>query len=79
MVGVRRVQDEFEALGEQDQRAVTELLKACDMLPVLGLKLSREIGRENNLCLGESSRGGPFRSESCEKYSRCRLLYRGVW
>lgn len=44
-----RVQEEFAALGEADRQAVSELLSACDMIPVLETRLSRKIGRQNNL------------------------------
>ena len=46
---LKRVQDEFDALDERDQQAVGALLDACDMSEVLDLKLSRGIGRANNL------------------------------
>jgi glutathione S-transferase len=46
---LKRVQDEFESLGEGDQAQVRELLDACDMTALLEIKLTREIGRENNL------------------------------
>jgi glutathione S-transferase len=46
---LKRVQDEYQSLGEAAQRSVLELLKACDMEILLELKISRDIGRENNL------------------------------
>ena len=46
---LKRVQDEFEALDEKEQDDVAALLAACDMGEVLDLKLSRGIGRANNL------------------------------
>ena len=46
---LKRVQDEFEALAEPERSDVAELLDACDMTAVLDLKLTRGIGRENNL------------------------------
>ena len=46
---LRRVQDEFEALSESDARDVRAMLDACDMAEVLDLKLTRGIGRRNNL------------------------------
>jgi len=46
---LNRVQDEYERLSESDQTAVADLLSDCDMLELLDLKLSRDIGRENNL------------------------------
>ena len=46
---LKRLQDEFDALGESDQLDVVEMLSACDMNELLDLRLSREIGRYNNL------------------------------
>ena len=46
---LKRVQDEFEALAEPERSGVRELLDACDMAPVLDFKLTRGIGRANNL------------------------------
>ena len=46
---LRRVQDEFEALAEPQRSDVKALLDACDMTGVLDLKLTRDIGRANNL------------------------------
>ncbi len=46
---LKRVQDEFEALGEQDRQDIADLLTACDMSEVLDLKLTRDMGRANNL------------------------------
>ena len=46
---LKRVQDEYESLAEKDQQDVAGLLKACDMLDILDLKLTRDIGRKNNL------------------------------
>lgn len=46
---LKRVQDEFDALGEQDQNDVAALLSTCDMSEVLDFRLSRGIGRSNNL------------------------------
>ena len=46
---LKRVHDEFETLGKQDQSDVAALLAACDMSELLDLKLSRGIGRANNL------------------------------
>ena len=39
----------FDALDEADQLDVVEMLSACDMSEVLDLRLSRAIGRHNNL------------------------------
>ena len=44
-----RVQEEFEALAEPDRSEVHALLTACNMAEVLELKLTRAIGRKNNL------------------------------
>jgi len=46
---LKRVQDEFASLGDQDQKDVANMLTACDMSELLDIKISREIGRENNL------------------------------
>lgn len=46
---LKRVQDEFESLNKQQQNEVTSLLDACQMTDILKMKLSREIGRQNNL------------------------------
>ena len=46
---LKRVQDEYAQLSESDQTAVADLLSSCDMLDLLHLKLSRDIGRQNNL------------------------------
>ena len=46
---LKRVQDEFEALPEPERSDVRELLHACDMAAVLDYKLTRGIGRANNL------------------------------
>ena len=44
-----RVQEEFEALAEPDRSEVHALLTACNMAELLELKLTRAIGRKNNL------------------------------
>lgn len=46
---LKRVQDAFEAMSEADQVQVSGMLKACNMEELLELKISREIGRANNL------------------------------
>ncbi len=46
---LKRVQDEYEALDVAAKKDVAAMLSACDMSEVLELKLSREIGRHNNL------------------------------
>lgn len=46
---LKRVQDTVEALDAQDKDAVLSLLDDCGMREVLDLKLTRNIGRKNNL------------------------------
>lgn len=46
---LQRLFDHFDALIGPDQQAVTHLLKRCDMGDLLELRLSRRVGRENNL------------------------------
>ena len=46
---LKRVQDEYQSLGEAARRSVFELLQACGMEVLLQLKISRDIGRKNNL------------------------------
>jgi glutathione S-transferase len=46
---LKRVQDEFESLGQPDQKDVAEMMAACGMTELLDLELSRQIGRDNNL------------------------------
>jgi len=46
---LKRVQDEFASLNDQDQKDVAEMLSRCDMYTVLDTKLTREIGRKDNL------------------------------
>ena len=46
---LKRVQDEFEALAEPERRGAAELLEACGMRELLEAKLTRDIGRRNNL------------------------------
>ncbi len=46
---LKRVQDEYEAMGSADQAAVSDMLSSCGAAEVLDFKLSREIGRANNL------------------------------
>ena len=45
---LERMQYAFETLESDDRRQVRELLDACDMSPLLDMKLSRRIGRSNN-------------------------------
>ena len=46
---LKRVQDEHARLNEQDRHAVVDILRRCDMQAVLDIRLTKEIGRENNL------------------------------
>ena len=46
---LKRVQDTYDALDEKDRQDVDWLLEACDMRDVLEMRLSRAIGRHNNL------------------------------
>ena len=46
---LQRMQDEVDGLDEEDRARVTMLLEQCDMAPVLDCRLSRAIGRKNNL------------------------------
>ena len=46
---LKRMQDEFEALQEPERGAAAALLAACGMAELLDLKLTRDIGRRNNL------------------------------
>ena len=46
---LQRVQDEFVSLDQSARERVRSLLARCDMEQVLDIKLSRRIGRANNL------------------------------
>ena len=46
---LKRVQDELESLSDRDREAVLSLLAECGMSALLDVRVSREIGRENNL------------------------------
>ena len=46
---LKRVQDEYDALNGKDRQEVDSLLAACNMGEVLEMRLSRAIGRHNNL------------------------------
>jgi glutathione S-transferase len=46
---MNRIQDFYEDLSGQEQVEVAEMLAACDMSEVLEMKLTRDIGRANNL------------------------------
>ncbi|MEO0784311.1 MAG: glutathione S-transferase family protein [Pseudomonadota bacterium] len=45
---LKRAQDEYDAMGAEDKRALEALLDACNMRPILDAKLSREIGWKDN-------------------------------
>jgi len=44
-----RVQQAFDELSQSDQQAVSGLLEQCDMRSLLDARLTRQIGRHNNL------------------------------
>lgn len=46
---LNRVQDEFEDMNNVDREATSALLDQCDMRDIIGIKLTRKIGRNNNL------------------------------
>jgi hypothetical protein len=46
---LHRLHKEFDSLSEVDREDVRQLLKECHMDEVLNLRLSREMGRANNL------------------------------
>lgn len=46
---LKRVQDEYAGLSDADRVGVDELLAACDMTPLLGAMLGRNIRRQRNL------------------------------
>ena len=46
---LQRLHKEFDSLSEADRADVQQLLKDCHMEEVLNLRLSREMGRANNL------------------------------
>jgi len=45
---LKRVQDEYTSLDAAGRREVDDMLAACDMEEILDIKISRDIGRENN-------------------------------
>lgn len=45
---LKRVQDEFESLSDEDRQQVIALLEDCNMKDILELKLSRNISRKDN-------------------------------
>ena len=46
---LQRVQAEFDAASDADQAEIKQLLASCNMLPVLDARLTRSIGRKDNL------------------------------
>ena len=46
---LKRLQNQFDSLSAKDQEEVRQLLKECHMDEVLNMRLSREMGRANNL------------------------------
>ncbi len=46
---LKRAQDDYAALGADDQQAVNAILDACAMTPLLSAALTRDIGRKDNL------------------------------
>ncbi|MEL6955862.1 MAG: glutathione S-transferase family protein, partial [Pseudomonadota bacterium] len=46
---LKRAQNEYAAMGPEDRQAMDAILEASNMAPVLEAKLTREIGRANNL------------------------------
>lgn len=45
---LKRAQDEYETMGEQDKADLRALLDACNMTPILDAKLDRGIGWKDN-------------------------------
>ena len=46
---LKRVQEAYDSMSQIDQADVAALLASCDMGDLLDLRLSRDIGRANNL------------------------------
>ena len=46
---LKRLQDTYDGLSEKDKGDVFHLLKDCHMHEVLDFRLSRNMGRKNNL------------------------------
>lgn len=46
---LKRLQNQFDSLNAKDQEEVRQLLEQCNMDEVLDMRLSREMGRANNL------------------------------
>ncbi len=46
---LKRVQDAYAALQPDDREATDFILEACNMMPIIRAKLTRDIGFRNNL------------------------------
>jgi hypothetical protein len=46
---LKRVQDAYDALSVADKEVVSNMLNSCGMTALLEMRLTREIGRANNL------------------------------
>ena len=46
---LKRAQDEYDGMGDDDRQAIDAILAASGMTPILDARLTRDIGRENNL------------------------------
>jgi len=46
---LKRAQDEYAALEADDRQSVDAMLESCNMAPLLGATLTRDIGRKDNL------------------------------
>ena len=46
---LKRAQDEYDAMGDDDRQAIDAILATSRMTPILDARLTRDIGRENNL------------------------------
>lgn len=46
---LKRMQDVYDGLSASDQLGVKDMLDACDMTALLDMRLTREMGRANNL------------------------------
>ncbi|MGI9326609.1 MAG: glutathione S-transferase family protein [Pseudomonadales bacterium] len=46
---LERAQSTFASLSEQEQQTVADMLRSCSMYELLDIKLTRDIGRKNNL------------------------------
>ena len=46
---LKRMQDTYDALDDTNKNELDTLLSSCNMHEVLDMRLTREIGRHNNL------------------------------